>query len=200
MPTIYIIVSLTATVPFEAKTPKKFDPAKPSIRAIDITSTGESTSAHPTSFFPDPEKVVDPSTHNIYTIACEVLNPGPIIASKIALGTTSYATARQKLDSMSDYVTEADAERLQYYTDGVQTKSRAVAKWEGTTCVKVRVGERKVLWYEMLSVECEEVVEEDGADERGQRKRVKLPVRDRGKPKEMEKEHQYADVGMEVDG
>jgi hypothetical protein len=203
MPNVYLIVRLNATLPFESPTPpvsRRFDPMKPSVRAVDITTTGLSSDyvkQNPKSLFPDPHHIIDPSTCNTYTIAFEVLKPGPV-KFDISLSTMSRTKAHHTLQQVHKFVTESDEERLKHYTDGVQLKSKAITKPEGQTCVKVRVGERSVLWYELLTVECEETHEQDGADGAGGRKRVKMPVRG-GKGK-MQEEHEYADVGMVMEG
>jgi hypothetical protein len=197
MPYVYLIVRFDATLPSTSKNTRNFDPQKPAIRAIDITTTGVPTDyvkANPTSLFPGPYGITDPATDNIHTIACEVLNPGPI-TFEIITSSMSYAKAHQTLHQMQEYVMESDEERLGHYTEGVLAKAKAVLKWEGDTCARIRVGERCVLWYEMLTVECQELQEEDSADAHGERKRVKLPMR--GGKKVVQQEHEFADVGME---
>ena len=197
MPQLFLIVRFDATLPSTSKNTRNFDPQKPSIRAIDITTTGVSTDymkANPTSLFPDPYKVTDPATDNIHTIACEVLNPGPI-TFEIITSSMSWTKAHQTLHQMQNYVTESDQERLEHYNEGMLAKAKAMVKWEEDTCAKIRVGERCVLWYEMLTIECQELQEEDGANARGERKRVKLPMRC-GK-KVAQEEHEFADVDIE---
>jgi hypothetical protein len=197
MPQIFLFVRFDATLPSTSKNTRNFDPQKPSIRAIDITTTGVPTEymkANPTSLFPEPYKVTVPETDNIHTIACEVLNPGPI-TFEIITSSMSWAKAAQTFRQMQKYVMESDEERLEHYSEGVLGKAKAVVKFEGDTCAKIRLGERCVLWYEMLKIECQELQEEDGADAHGERKRVKLPMKG-GKNAAWE-EHEFADVDME---
>jgi hypothetical protein len=179
MPNVYLIIRLNATLPFETSTPRRYEPRKPSVRAIDITTTGLSSDyvkAKPESLFPKPHEITDPSTCNTYTVAFEVTNPGSV-KLEVSMSTMSHAKALHTLQQVPGFVTESDEERLKHYTDGVQLKSKAITKPEGQTCVKVRVGERSVLWYELLTVECEGLHEEDGADGTGSRKRMKMPIR-----------------------
>jgi hypothetical protein len=201
MPNVYLIVRLNATLPFEAATPKKYDPKKPSIRAMDITATdlpADHVDDTPNHIFQRYE-TTEPSTYNTYTVACEVFNPGGI-KLELSMITMDRAKALYTLNQVPDFVKESDEIRLEHYADGAQVKSKSIVRFEGETCIKIRVGERCVLWYELLTIECEEVIEEDGADEAGGRKRVKMPLPMRGGKGKVQKEHEYADVDVDVEG
>jgi hypothetical protein len=159
MPLIHFIVR------FEAD-----NATKSSCRTFDITKNG----------LPLALEVDTKRTVKTYTVIDDKANDGPwtytfafeIIKMEgkdmhVSFGTVSYTDAVDRMVDVVDRMREIDPERIRNDNtwnkdpedemyDVEDTEDRAEITWETDHCVRIRLREKKFLWYELCTVNAED--------------------------------------------
>ena len=93
----------------------------------------------------------------------------------ISYGTVSRDDAKQRLQSIPQFVRESDKERTKD-----EPNVRAEVQWTGQTCVRIKLRKNSFCWYELITVDVEDRAkwkfEENDADKGGDKKRRKREV------------------------